>query len=414
MCDAAWLLSHKYHVLRWAAGFRFAVYLDSNTYPDPFGEYELLISVAEKALSLREGSVFDDLSSALANDQWLFGYLGYDLKNETENLSSANADPAGFADACLFHPEKSIALRRDGTIELSGISAEELAAVCSEPFSPPKIAQPIAWQSRFSKEEYVAAVEKIKTSIRRGDIYETNFCKEFFCENQVIDPVTAFAGINERNPSPFSAFFKADDRYALSFSPERFLRRHEDLLISQPIKGTAARFSDAEQDRRSAQQLQNDPKERTENIMITDLVRNDMTRSAKEESVRVSELCGIYTFPSVHQMISTVQGEVQAGLDDAQIIKNMFPMGSMTGAPKIRAMQIMEDVERSRRGLYSGAIGYFSPGGGFDLNVAIRTLIYHAETRYLSYHTGSAITHYCDAEREYDECLLKRRIVDAI
>jgi para-aminobenzoate synthetase component 1 len=266
-------------------------------------------------------------------------------------------------------------------------------------------------QSLFNKAEYLDTVRKIQSHISRGDIYVTNFCQEFFAENAAIDPLAVFLKLNEISPNPFSAFFKCRDNYILCASPERFLAKRSNKLISQPIKGTAKRGETVAEDESIKQELRNHAKEIQENVMIVDLVRNDLTRSAKQGTVKTEELFGIYTFNQVHQMISTVVCELQEGRTAIQAIKNAFPMGSMTGAPKISAMQLMEQHERSKRGIYSGAVGYFSPDDDFDFNVVIRTLLYNKKNKYLSFHTGSAITFHADAEKEYEECLLKGQAI---
>lgn len=233
----------------------------------------------------------------------------------------------------------------------------------------------------------------------------------FFSENAVIDPLSVFVELNKLSPNPFSAFFKLRDKYILCATPERFLAKRGNKLISQPIKGTAKRGVTAAEDEELMTRLQNHPKELQENVMIVDLVRNDLTLSARPGTVKTEELYGIYSFAHVHQMISTVVCEIADGISDAEIIKNTFPMGSMTGAPKISAMRLMEKYESSRRGVYSGAIGYFSPDGDFDFNVVIRTVLYNQARQYLSFHAGSAITYHADAEKEYEECLLKAQAI---
>jgi len=257
----------------------------------------------------------------------------------------------------------------------------------------------------------LGAAAKIKEHISRGDIYVTNFCQEFFAENAHIDPLGIFFQLNSISPNPFGGFFKLKNNYILSASPERFLAKRDRKLISQPIKGTAKRGQTPQEDEGIKQQLRNHAKELQENVMIVDLVRNDLTRSAKQGTVKTEELFGIYSFKHLHQMISTVVCELQDGLSAIEAIKRSFPMGSMTGAPKISAMRLMERYERSKRGVYSGAMGYFSPDDDFDFNVVIRTLLYNADERYLSFHTGSAITYHADAEQEYEECLLKAKAI---
>jgi para-aminobenzoate synthetase component 1 len=241
-----------------------------------------------------------------------------------------------------------------------------------------------------------------------------NFCQEFYSEDAVINPLELFTELNNLSPTPFANYFKIDNQYIISATPERFLSRRGNKLISQPIKGTSSRNSDSKRDRMQKEELLLNEKERAENVMIVDLVRNDLTKSAKQGTVRVEELFGIYSFKQVHQMISTVVCERHENLSNPRIIANTFPMGSMTGAPKIMAMQLAEKYERSKRGVYSGAIGYFAPDGDFDFNVVIRTILYNKDQKYLSFHVGSAITLDSDPEKEYEECLLKGKAIRAV
>jgi para-aminobenzoate synthetase component I len=213
--------------------------------------------------------------------------------------------------------------------------------------------------------------------------------------------------LNAISPTPFSGFFKLKDRYILSATPERFLCKRGNKLISQPIKGTAKRSADLAEDLRIKAALKVNIKEQSENVMIVDLVRNDLTKSAVKGSVKVDELFGIYSFPQVHQMISTISCELDPTVDLIEAIRNTFPMGSMTGAPKIKAMELIDQYERSKRGVYSGSFGCISPTGDFDFNVIIRSILYNAEEQYLSFQVGGAITYAANAEEEYEECLLK-------
>jgi len=253
----------------------------------------------------------------------------------------------------------------------------------------------------------VRNVAEIQKHIQRGDVYELNYCVEFFSENCSIDMVEAWMEMNEFSPMPFSCFVKWKDKFLACASPERFLAKRNQKIISQPIKGTARRGNNADEDKIIVDRLRHDPKERAENVMIVDLVRNDLGRTAMRNSVVVEDLFGVYTFRNLHQMISTVVSEVAPSISAVDIIKGAFPMGSMTGAPKIRAMELIEKFENTKRGLYSGAVGYFSPTGDFDFNVVIRSLQYNASSKYLSFMVGSAITAKSDPEKEYDECLLK-------
>jgi len=339
------------------------------------------------------------------------GFFGYDLKNETENTTSINPDNLNFPDLYFFVPMYLVVIRGH-EIEVIANDPQLVFDYIEKTILQSDTAGPdIPVQSRLTKETYIKAIANIKQHIARGDIYVTNFCQEFYAEGAEIDPLAVFLMLNEISPNPFSAFFKWKGHYILCASPERFLAKRGGKLVSQPIKGTAKRGKNEAGDEAIKQELRHQTKEQQENVMIVDLVRNDLTKSAKPGTVKTEELFGIYTFSQVHQMISTVVCELQPDITEVAAIKNAFPMGSMTGAPKVSAMQLMEQYECSKRGVYSGAIGYFAPDGDFDFNVVIRTLLYNQKIKYLSFHAGSAITFHADAEKEYEECLLKTQAI---
>jgi para-aminobenzoate synthetase component 1 len=405
----------KRKALQWASFFDVCCYLDSNNFADPYSKFDALIAIGAKdELVAEAGNAFAKLQMfRKKHPRWLTGFFSYDLKNETENLSSAHIDHLQFPDLYFFVPQYLIIIK-GSEIEIIADNPSEIFERIQQQIIDPAINETVHkvnLQSRISKATYLNTVEKIKTHIKQGDIYVTNFCQEFFAENAVIDPLAVFSKLNEISPNPFSAFFKYRDNYILCASPERFLAKRGDKLISQPIKGTAKRGKDIADDELIKLQLRNNTKEQQENVMIVDLVRNDLTRSAKHGTVTTEELFGIYTFKQVHQMISTVACELNESVTAIQAIKNTFPMGSMTGAPKISSMQLMEQYEHSRRGVYSGAVGYFSPDNDFDFNVVIRTLLYNGSKNYLSFQVGSAITYHAVAEKEYEECLLKAQAI---
>jgi para-aminobenzoate synthetase component 1 len=402
----------KQKALQWAATFDSACYLDSNNFNDPYSKFDTLIAAGVKrSVTANTGSAFDELAKFRKdNPGWLTGFLSYDLKNEIERLSSANPDHLNFPDLYFFAPQHLI-LINGNKVEVISDDANGIFDAIEQLSISSYQNNNINLQSRFSKEDYTTTVNQIKDHITRGDIYVTNFCHEFFADNAQIDPVATFLQLNRVSPTPFGTFYKWKDNYILCASPERFLAKRDNKLISQPIKGTAKRGNTEQEDEAIKQQLRNHTKELQENVMIVDLVRNDLTHSAKQGTVKTEELFGIYTFNQVHQMISTVVCELQAGISPVEAIRNTFPMGSMTGAPKISAMRLMEQYERSKRGIYSGAIGYFSPDNDFDFNVVIRTLLYNSADKYLSFHVGSAITYHADAEKEYEECLLKAKAI---
>jgi len=403
----------KQKALQWANGFDVVCYLDSNNFTDPYSKFDALIAVGVKnEITANAGNAFEQVAAFReANPGWITGFFGYDLKNEVEELTSTNTNKTGFPDLYFFSPQHLIIIKSNKVEIISDDAAYIFENIAQQGHHQPKSSSAINLQSRFTKAEYLDVVEKIQEHIIRGDIYVTNFCQEFFAENSSIDPLAVFQKLNAISPNPFAAFFKWKGKYILSASPERFMAKRGNKLISQPIKGTAKRGKTLQEDEAIKQQLRNHTKELQENVMIVDLVRNDLTRSAKPGTVKTEELFGIYTFNQLHQMISTVTCEMQEGLSTIDAIKRAFPMGSMTGAPKISAMQLMEQYEHSRRGVYSGALGYFNPDDDFDFNVVIRTLLYNSADKYLSFHTGSAITYHANAEQEYEECLLKAKAI---
>jgi para-aminobenzoate synthetase component 1 len=408
----------KNRLLQWAQQFQEFVWLDSNNYSQTHETYQAILAVdAFTALKTDSQDAFNKLKEYQSTTaDWIFGYLSYDLKNDVENLHSKNIDGLDFPDLYFFQPKK-LFLFSENYVEMHylNIASDEMEEdfnTISEIIQQPEeseISKPIKISVRTSKDSYLQKVEEVLEHIKRGDIYEVNICQEFYSEDSEINPLETFLQLNKISIPPFSVFLKLNEIFALSASPERYLKRTGTAVVSQPIKGTAKRLKNKVEDLKMAQQLANDPKERSENIMITDLVRNDLSRIAEKGSVSVEELCTIYTFEQVHQMISTVACSVAQTISSVEILRNTFPMGSMTGAPKISAMQIIEETEDAKRGLYSGAIGYFSPSGDFDFNVVIRSILYNSLKKYVSFSVGSAITINSIPEKEYEECLLKAK-----
>lgn len=404
----------KRKALYWASTFDTACYFDSNNFQDTYSAFDVLIGGgAKRFLKSHSGTAFDQLKRFLEdNSNYLPGFLTYDLKNEIEDLESNNPEHLHFPDLYFFEPVHLI-LIKDGEIRITSPHPDKIYSQINEIELPAKNLPEFQGtiKSRFSRPEYVSTVHELQKHIHRGEIYEVNLCQEFYAENSSINPVDAFLELNDLSPTPFANFFKLGRNYILSASPERFLSRRGNKLISQPIKGTSKRQQDILQDELAKTELRKNEKELSENVMIVDLVRNDLTKSAVPGTVKVEELFGIYSFKQVHQMISTVVCEANNRLSNSDIIRNTFPMGSMTGAPKISAMSLIERYEKTNRGVYSGTVGYFSPEGDFDFNVVIRTILYNAENGYLSFQVGSAITSDADASKEYDECLLKAEAI---
>ena len=368
----------------------------------------------ENEFLLKNGQATEQLQKYIESNRgsYLFGSLSYELKNEFEKLNSKNIDQLDFPLAHFWVPRFVIKLEKEKFEYLQGEQDEEsfqfLNYFMEEEIDHNFHSFPYHFEARTSKERYISQVEKLKAHIQRGDIYEVNYCQEFFAENVALDyPLDTYFKLNRITKAPFSTFLQTDQHVVFCGSPERYLKKVGERILSQPIKGTAPRGTNPTEDEALKQQLATDPKERAENIMIVDLVRNDLSRIAKKGSVKVNELCGIHTFETVHQMISTVECEVEKEVTFLDILNASFPMGSMTGAPKVEAMKIIDETEDFNRGIYSGSIGYIRPNGDFDFNVVIRSMIYNIEKKYLSCSVGGAITILSDPEKEYEECQTK-------
>nr|WP_262914759.1 aminodeoxychorismate synthase component I [Christiangramia lutea] len=402
--------------MSWSRQFQEIAWLDSNEYDSKTGEYEAILAVeAFTAIKTDYVQAFDKLKEYQETTaDWIFGYLSYDLKNDVENLSSKNFDGLHFPDLYFFQPQKLI-LIKEGCVELSYLRMvddeieNDFKEIRDYRVELASDHTPVKVEARISREEYLEKIRLMLNHIHRGDIYEANFCQDYYSENVNIDSFNIYRSLNEISTPPFAAYLKLEDFNLISASPERYLRKKGSELLSQPIKGTARRSEDPIEDKKIAAELAEDPKEQSENVMIVDLVRNDLSRIAKKGSVKVDELCKVYTFKQVHQLISSVTAEIADDIPSVEALRTSFPMGSMTGAPKISAMKIIEELEESKRGLYSGAVGYFTPTGDFDFNVVIRSILYNSENKYLSFSVGGAITAKSDPEKEYEECLLKAK-----
>lgn len=407
----------KNQLLIWAQQFDDVVWLDSNNYHQKFSSYDAVLAVdAFTGIQTDFEDGFEKLKEYQTNtNDWIFGYLTYDLKNDIEVLNSKNYDGLAFPDLYFFQPKK-LFLLKNNKVEIQYLNCvddeleDDLKTIrhCEEA-QRGNLCSDIKIKLRIHKDEYFQKVNRILEHIHRGDIYETNFCQEFYAENTCIHPLETYQNLNTISNPPFASFVKLYDKYVLCASPERYIKKEAETIISQPIKGTAKRSSDHKEDAKLKTALENDEKERSENIMIVDLVRNDLSKTALKGSVKVEELCKIYTFDQVHQMISTVTSKVNEKTHPVDLIKSTFPMGSMTGAPKISAMKIIEDLEETKRGVYSGGVGYLTPNGNFDFNVVIRSILYNATNKYISYSVGGAITAKSDPLKEYEECLVKAK-----
>jgi len=366
--------------------YDFSLLLNGNNFENGFPK-KLIASHSKQEIP---SDTFQFLSE---NKNDLYGFLTYDLKNCIENLKSENKDELKFPNALFFTPEIEIPFQ-ELIPEKINLTHEILELKCT-----------------FSQTEYIETVNKIKQAIIEGDVYEVNFCIEFFTKIDLLDPIQLYSKLNSISPTPFSCLLKAEDKWLICASPERFLQKKGTKISSQPIKGTAKRNANLEIDEKNKLELQHSEKERAENLMIVDLVRNDLAKTGKVGSIKVEELFKIYSYTQVHQMISTISSEVSEETQIGEIIKGCFPMGSMTGAPKIRCMEYIENLERTKRGMYSGSVGYITKDKNFDFNVVIRSILYNEKTKYLSFQVGSAITIDSNPENEYNECLNKAEAI---
>ena len=390
------------------------ILLDSNSKKN---DYEFIFSYGK----ISELKSFDNSLDKLDNyikevDDWIFGFISYDLKEEIEGFKSKNLKYFDVPNLSFFQP--STVWIFDG-VELKALYFDEkelfdvwneinkIHISCNSNKSNPNV----ELKGRLSKVEYIKKIKNIKKRIKMGDTYELNFCFDFFNDNTKIDPENTFKKLNKLTESPMSVYYKDHHLHVLSSSPERFIKRNKKTIISQPIKGTKKRGKNIDEDVFMINSLKNSIKEKSENHMIVDLVRNDFSRIAKKGSVKVTELSKINTYKNIHQMVSTIEAQIENDMFFSTILKSTFPMGSMTGAPKIKTMKIIDELEETSRGIYSGAIGYIDPDKNFDFNVVIRTIIYDDKLSKISVNVGSGITFKSDPEDEYEECLTK---IDAL
>ena len=344
----------KKQILLWAQQFETVLWLDSNNYKQQYSSFDCGLAVEEfTSIKTDYLNAFEKLKEyQTITKDYIFGYISYDVKNDVEQLSSNNLDGLGFADLFFFQPKKLFFIKGN-TIEFQYLKMvddeiesdfEEISNLTfqtqSRNLKNKTSNSDIKIKLRIHKDEYYAKVNKIIDHIKRGDIYEANFCQEFYAENSTINPAQVYEDLNNISKPPFATFLKIEHQYLLSASPERYIKKEGNKIISQPIKGTAKRLKSKIDDDKIASDLSRDIKERAENVMIVDLVRNDLSKSAIKGSVKVEELCKVYSFKQVHQMISTVVSEIYPNTNPIDVLKTTFPMGSMTGAPKISAMKL--------------------------------------------------------------------------
>jgi len=400
----------KAKMLNWLKPFGIFVYLDNNQYANGPNRYEVLVAAGVK----KHFGCFPPGRLP----RWLFGHLSYDMKNTIETgLHSRHDERIGFPESYWFEPETVLYIPHGSScLCIEGKNPQQIyesLLLTASSFQGTR-RQPVSWKLHFSKKEYLDTLRNIQQHIVNGDCYELNFCIEACCTFVKIDPLDTFVRLNAINPAPYACLYRKDNSWLIGASPERFLFKSAHRIYAQPIKGTIGRGCDKAEDDLLKQHLYESIKDRAENIMIVDLMRSDLAKCCIPGSIQATELFGLYAFPQVHQMISTIEGRLRPDAGVADILRSTFPMGSMTGAPKIKVMELIEEYEGSRRGIYSGTVGYINPEGDFDFNVVIRSLMYNSRTRYLAYQTGGAITYDSIPEQEWEEVRLKAKAMEAV
>lgn len=393
------------------------VLLDSNEYKlDSYSKYQLIAGFdpEDELIITAENTIhnpFDELKSWRSDHTFCLGFLSYDLKNSLENLSSKNKQLVDLPLLYFFIPRHLIIVKADLLIIYSTGNPSDIKELLDQTAVDERVSPitSLPANSYPSRQEYLSVIHNIKNHILTGDVYEMNYCRYFEVPTLQIESINLLNHMMESSGAPFASYIKYYDKEVFCSSPERFICKRGDQLISQPIKGTIKRGQTAEEDKDLQRQLRESEKDQAENIMIVDLVRNDLSKSCKVGSVKVEELFGIYPFKTVTQMISTISGTLDQYCHPVDAIAGAFPMGSMTGAPKVMAMSLIEEYEVFKRGIFSGSIGYFDFEDDFDFNVVIRSVLYDADQQKTFLPVGGAIVYDSDPQSEYEESLLKAR-----
>ena len=400
-------------MLNWAQQFNIFCFLDNQHYGLPPQHYECLLAVGATDSIEGDWQQFQHIDAFISSTDWVFGHLSYELLHPLYHIHTLKKDSTGFPPFFFFKPEAVLYIK-EAVLYIEAPNGQAVYdAMTAWAFEKGTVTD-VNIQQQLSKEAYLQRVRQLQQHILRGDCYEINFCTAFYAEQALLSPFHVFQNLMQLSPNPFAAFYKLNDKYLICASPERFVIKEGPKLLVQPVKGTAKRSPDAAEDLLLKNGLQSSAKEQAENVMIVDLMRNDLSKVCMPGSVKVDELFGVYSFPQVHQLVSTISGTVAASVPFSQIIKALFPMGSMTGAPKQRVLELIETYEPGARGIFSGSVGYIAPGGNFDFNVVIRSIMYNKASCYLSYQVGSGITFYSDAENEWEECLLKASAINKV
>jgi para-aminobenzoate synthetase component 1 len=404
----------KNQAIQWAnKHFNFFCFLDSNAYKHGFGnqEFDWIIGMGNSLFQPK--SLMEFLESE--NEDRKFYHFTYDLKNWIEPLlSSTNKSRFQVQPINILDPEV-VLLCKDNKlwIERNKSNYKKIINSIGQEEVETNFKPTDGLQGKWTEEEYINAYNRCLKELQQGNIYEVNLCQEFYMNDFDTPILPLFFAMNDSAKAPFSSLFKMGEYWIASVSPERFLFQDGQKIVSQPIKGTRKRGKTDAEDLALVDELKNSLKENSENTMIVDLVRNDLSFYAQKASVEVEDLCKIYTFPHVHQMISTISCQLNSEKDFWNAFLQAYPMGSMTGVPKISAMELIDDVEDFKRNSYSGTIG-FKKGNTADFNVLIRSLMINEKLKMAHLPVGGAITIRSSAEEEYQECLVKMNGINKI
>ncbi len=405
----------KQKVLNWLRSFNTFCLLDSNQYA---AEQELIVAAgSDRFFQSSKPDALSEFQRFLKQKpSWLFGHIAYELITSEKRSPSSKENPLQFPQLFFFEPEIVIQFKKNKATIIAAHPQTVFDAIIqtSEKKEEEETPTEVFVESKIDQTAYLAIIQQLKQHIQRGDCYEINFCQEFFSNHVTANPFTLYRKLNKVSPNPFSGLYRINDKWLICASPERYIKKEHHHIISQPIKGTLPRKPGTRHLKAEQLQLLHSEKDKAENVMAVDLVRNDLSKICEEGSVRVDELFGIYSFPQVHQMISTISGTLKKETEFSDIINATFPMGSMTGAPKVKVMELIHEYEKSVRGVFSGSLGYITPDEDFDFNVVIRSIMYNQSAQYLSFQAGSGITIYSDAEKEWEECMIKAQAIKAI
>jgi len=405
----------KEQILHWVNQFSVCSFLDNHQYASAHHSLECIAAAGEIGIIKGTNTAEEIDLFYQSNQDWLFGHFAYEY-NAKHIDGSQQKNPINFSEAFFFRPDHILTLNEEGLIiETHSLDPDQIFTQIIATNIAVKNSGPILIRAGMSKENYIATIQQLQAHIQQGDCYEINFCQEFHSENAAANPVSLYKQLTQLSPTPFACYYKENDAHLICASPERWLKKLGDKIISQPIKGTVKREPfNTTKDEALKKALSLSSKDRSENVMVVDLVRNDFSMVCKAGTVKVDELFGIYSFPQVHQMISTISGQLMEEVGIKELVETGFPMGSMTGAPKKKVMELIHQYESIERGIFSGAVGYINPNKDFDFNVVIRSLLYNSQNKYLSYLVGSGITIYSNPELEYEECLLKASAMEKV